>query len=200
MAEGEIALPGVTFAYNGGVGNGRGAVVTRAGDAGDVNSSRAAVVTASLRPSQLGLTLGGSMYFDDVNIAAGQIDERTASAHVVWSQGIPELIAEYVHVQHEQDFGTQAETTSTGYYIHGGVKLGSFKPYARYEEMRIDEDDVLFAATVPDYRAQLVGLRWDFEGLAALKAELRREHIAAEEGQNSVLVQLTFVLPSFIGM
>jgi hypothetical protein len=104
-----------------------------------------------------------------------------------------------VRVQHEQDFGAQAETTSSGFYVHAGVKLGAFKPYARYEEMRIAAEDALFAS-VPDYRARLLGVRWDFEGLAALKTEVRREHIGSEEGQNSLLFQLTFVLPSFMAM
>lgn len=199
LAEGEVALPAVSFAYGGGVGNGRGTVITRGGDAGDVNSSRAAVLTASARPSLFGLTVGGSLYVDDVELPAGQVDERAASAHVVWSQGIPELIAEYVHVRHEQEFAAVTETTSSGYYVHAGVKLGAFKPYARIEEMRIGDGDELYAA-LADYRAQLVGIRWDFESLAALKTEFRREHIGGAEGQNSLLVQLTFVLPSFMGM
>jgi hypothetical protein len=199
LAEGELTLPGLSLMYGGGVGNGRASVVTRGGDAGDVNSSRAAVVTASVRPSLFGLTLGGSMYVDDVELTAGQVDERALSAHVAWTQGIPELIAEYVHVSHDQEFAAINETTSSGYYVHAGVKLGAFKPYGRIEEMRIAAGDELFAA-VPDYQAQLVGLRWDFESLAALKTEFRRERIAGAERQNSLLIQVTFVLPSFMGM
>src|SRR5438270_359961 len=73
LAEGSFPLRGLNLHYASGVGNGRGAVITRDGDFGDVNNSRAWLVNLFAVPDHpYGLEVGGSVYRDKVNPAAGQ--------------------------------------------------------------------------------------------------------------------------------
>jgi hypothetical protein len=204
LAEGVVNSPVVTVGYEAGVGNGRDTSIGRAGDAGDVNATRAGVLAVRLRPAApLGLQVGGSIYLDRVALETTAADERIASAHVVWDRGAPELIAEYANVQHEPA-GGGASTSSDGYYVHAAVRLpgglSPLKPYGRYERIDIDDADLVFTPLIGDYRAMLLGVRWDFETLATLKLEGRRERLAGADWQNSLYVQFAFVVPSYSGM
>lgn len=204
LAEGVVSGRLLTFGYEAGIGNGRDSSIGRAGDAGDVNGTRAGVLAVRVRPATpFGLQVGGSVYLDRVALVTGSFDERIASAHVVWDRGAPELIAEYANVRHEPTAGGTA-ASSDGYYVHGAVRLPgaltSLKPYGRFERVVIDDDDVVFSSLTSDYRAMLLGVRWDFETLATAKLEGRRERLAAADWQNSVYVQFAFVAPSFPGM
>lgn len=204
MAEGVLAAPPLTFAYEAGVGNGRDSSIGRGGDAGDVNASRASVLAARVRPAvPFGLQLGGSVYFDRITTVDAAADERIATAHVVWDRGAPELIAEYASVRHDPGGGLAA-TTSEAYYLHGALRLprplSALKPYGRVEQLDVADDDVVFTSLIRDYEATVLGVRWDFETLATAKFEVRRERIAGGARFHSAYVQLAFVVPSFAGM
>jgi hypothetical protein len=197
MAEGQINAGPAAFSYDLGVGNGRGAVITRGGDAGDVNRSRAALAAARLRPFDNGLQLGGSVYFDRVETGAEAFDERISSAHIVWDRGAPELIVEYAQVKHEPRLGG-ASLNSNGWYAHAGWRLGGplyrFKPYARFERLDVNALDPVFATDVPDYRAGIAGLRYDFDALATIKGEYRRERWRGGDFVNGLYVQVAFAI------
>ena len=65
LVEGATPAGGLNFNYNFGVGNGRGNVISRAGDAGDNNNARAWLVNMFVRPDRFyGLQVGGSAYRD----------------------------------------------------------------------------------------------------------------------------------------
>ena len=199
MAEGTFSRPSITLTYEAGVGNGRATDIGRAGDTGDEDGSAAAVGGVRFRPGfARGLQLGGSVYVDRITTPDAAADERIGSVHAVWDSGAPELIAEYVRVRHEDDAGAVAN--SEGFYVQAGYRLpgglSSFKPYGRMERLFVDDADPVFAG-VRDYDATIGGLRWDFETLAALKAEFRRDRWAGGEWLNSLLVQASIVVPSF---
>ena len=142
-----------------------------------------------------GLQLGGSLYFDRVSLTNETVDERIASAHVVWDHGAPELIAEYVTVRHEPTTAAPA-STSDGFYVQTALRLpgrmSSVKPYVRGERINVAQDAVF--ATLTDYDALVAGVRWDFESFAALKAEGRRERLAGGTAQNSLFFQVALVV------
>src|SRR5690242_15221684 len=72
LAEGNIPSGGLGLGYNVGIGNGRGSLIGRPGDAGDVNNNRAWVAKLFARPSKVyGLEVGGSVYRDKISLPAG---------------------------------------------------------------------------------------------------------------------------------
>ncbi|HEX2168304.1 MAG TPA: hypothetical protein VHG09_13805 [Longimicrobiales bacterium] len=199
LAEGSLAAPGIAISYEAGAGNGRGALIGRAGDAGDVNDEIALVGGVRIRPDfARGLQVGGSLYTDRITTEVASADERIGSVHAVWDAGAPELIAEYAHVRHEDD--ASVVSTSEGFYVQGGYRLpgvlSGFKPYARLERLFVDDADPVFES-LTDYDATIAGVRWDFETVAALKAEFRRDRRSGGEWLNSFFVQAAIVVPSF---
>jgi len=204
VAEGTLNNRALSFSYEAGVGNGRGSNIARAGDAGDLNRSRAAVVAAQVRPGDVGLQLGASAYFDEITPAlTSSVDERITSAHAVWDRGAPEIILEYANVRHEPRGGSTS-FTSNGWYAHAGYRLpgalSRWKPYARLERLDSDQSDPVFAGAVDDYHAVVAGLRFDFETLGALKAEYRRERFGAAAEVNGLYLQVAFAVPLSGGM
>ena len=102
LAEGAIPAGGLTLNYNIGVGNGRGSVISRGGDFGDINNNRAWLANLFIRPnSHYALQVGGSVYRDEVNsLTAPAAREWIQSGHIVWHKENPEFIAEFANVSH----------------------------------------------------------------------------------------------------
>src|SRR5690606_34386739 len=71
-------------------------------------------------------------------------------------------------------------------------RLASLIPYARFERLFVDEADATFAS-LEDYDAMIGGIRWDFETLAALKREGRRDRRQGGDWSNSLFVQVALV-------
>jgi hypothetical protein len=118
--------------------------------------------------------------------------------HAVWDRGAPELIAEYAHVRHEPRQAGEA-SLSDGWYVHAAWRLGGslyrFKPYVRVEHVDVSMIDPVFAQTLTDYRAGIAGLRFDFDALATLKGEYRRERFGANaEYVNGFYLQVAFAI------
>ena len=202
LAEGTLSAGTTSFAYEIGVGNGRGSNIARGGDAGDVNRSRASLAAARLRPFDVGLQLGGSIYLDRVLAGTTSLNERITSAHAVWDRGAPELAFEYAWVRHEPDAGSSF--TSEGWYAHAAFRLGGplyrFKPYVRAERQNANDADPFFVGQVEDYRAEIAGLRYDFDDFATMKAEYRRERFAGASAVNGLYLQVAFAIAKAGGM
>jgi hypothetical protein len=198
-------LKSVPLYYAAGVGNGRSTSLSGGGDAGDINGSRAFIVSASLRPTGLfGLRIGGAVYADRISDEIGEYaDERIASGHVAWVRGNVKASAEYIRVTHRQ-LGTDVSTVSPSYYFHLGYQLpGAMRaltPYARYENTDIADGDVVFTGVLDDYEAFLAGLRYDFDAFATLKAEFRNEQFAMGDRMNAFYLQASFAVPVSGGM
>ena len=206
VAEGTLNASAGSLSYEAGIGNGRGAVISRGGDAGDLNRSRASVMTLRARPGDFGLQIGGSLYYDDISVVPGQVDEQIASAHIVWDRGAPEFAAEYAVVRHEPDAGGNS-VDSEGWYVHAGMRLpgplSKWKPYVRLERLDSKAGDPVFStigSAVADYRAAIGGVRFDFDGLAALKAEYRRERFGNGPDVNGLYLQVAFAIAVSGGM
>jgi hypothetical protein len=158
-ADGNLHAGETTFGYLVGVGNGRGATITRAGDAGDANDSRAVVATVHARHAPLGLRAGVSYYADRLTpSAAVDVRERTTAAHVALEREAPELIAEYARVRHTPARPARAATTSATWYAQLGYRLPgrarAWKPYARWDHSAVPAGDTI-----------LTPLRLNFDGL-----------------------------------
>lgn len=180
LAEGNIPSGGAGLSYSFGAGNGRGEIISRPGDAGDINNNRAWVANIFARPAKLyGLQLGASVYRDKISLIKGGMEkdyrEWITSAHVVWTKGDPEFLAEFANVNHRQVL-TNRTSNSQGFYTQLGYRLPWFekdlKPYYRFEYIHTPRSEAVFSNL--DLVESIVGLRYDISSYAAFKSEYRR--------------------------
>jgi hypothetical protein len=196
LVEGAVPAGGLNLNYNLGLGNGRGQVISRSGDIGDINNNRAWLVNAFVKPNRLyGLQVGGSVYRDEINpLAAPAAREWIQSAHIAWLKETPEVIAEFANVSHQPVGGgpsaqSQAFYVQTAYRLPGDAKL--WKPYYRFEYMHIPQADAIFR-DVPRFAASTVGMRYDISSFAALKVEYRHYNRRNLPSINGAFLQTSF--------
>jgi hypothetical protein len=197
LFEGSTPAKGATFGYQAGIGNGRGSVLSRAGDAGDANARPAGLATFWVRPDRFyGLQFGGAFYADRVSTTGmPEFNEQITSAHVVWERETPEVIAEVTRVRHEGVAGGPV-TASHAFYVQAAYRLPDpahlWKPYLRFEHIGIPSDDVLFAG-IRVLDGTTVGVRYDVTTYAALKGEFRsRRRAAGTPIDNGGFLQVCF--------
>jgi hypothetical protein len=188
LVEGTLPAGGWNVNYQAGIGNGRGTVLSRGGDAGDNNARAAWVLNLFTKPDSLfGLQVGGSLYFDRVSAAgAPEFDERITAAHVVWQREDPEVIAEIANVHHRRVGGASGES-SLAYYVQTAYRLPLFnrawKPYYRFEHLDIDAGDPVFDS-LPRLDGSTIGVRYDISMYAAIKTEFRVRRRADDRPRN----------------
>lgn len=200
FAEGTILPHTVGLGYSAGFGNGRGRDPRLPGDEGDVNRERAVTGTLYLRPPQLfGLQIGASVYVDRASPSPTfEWDERVLSAHLAWEKESPEVLAEYVHMEHERAGTGTSAGSSHGFYGQLAYRLpgalSPLKPYVRYERLDVGDDDMFLETFRLDYVMRIAGVRYDFAPFAALKGEFRSQRLEKTGRSNSFLMQasLTF--------
>jgi len=196
-AEGSIRSGSLGLGYIAGVGNGRGENIARAGDAGDVNNSRAVVARVFAKLDALyGLELGVSYYKDTITqeMSLQDVDEWIGSAYVVYDRENPQLIGEYFRVEHE-GVSTGEVATSDAYYLQVGYRIPGWKarlmPYTRYENTDIAENEPVFTKEF-DLERYLLGVRIDVASYVAVKAEYRRENIDSGPNVDGFFAQIAF--------
>ena len=197
LVEGGAPAGGLNLNYNFGLGNGRGAVISRPGDFGDVNNNRAWLVNAFLKPDHFyGLQVGGSVYRDELNpLVAPAAREWIQSGHIVWQKETPEFIAEFANVTHKPILGgvtsnSQAFYAQTAYRLPFAKKL--WKPYYRFEYIHVPKSDAIFRPVVPTFSGSTFGLRYDISSFAAFKWEYRHYERRDLPAINGAFVQTSF--------
>jgi hypothetical protein len=195
LVEGAIVGNGLNFNYNFGLGNGRGSVISRGGDAGDINNSRAWLVNMFVKPDKLyGLQAGGSAYRDKISAGGRDYREWITSAHVVWNRETPEIIAEFTNINHENLTTAAPISNSQAYYIQAAYRLPilekKWKPYYRFEYIHIPRADALFQSQgIPNLAGSVAGARYDLSSFAALKFEYRNQRRAPGQPRINGFVQ-----------
>lgn len=200
LAEGNIPSGGAGLSYNFGVGNGRGSIISRPGDAGDNNNNRAWVANLYSRPAKLyGLQMGVSLYRDKITLPVvgpngNNFREWISAAHVVWTKESPEFLAEIANVNH-RNILTNAVTNNTAFYIQVGYRLPwfekSLKPYYRFEHTHTPLSEQVF--TNQDLVGSVLGLRYDISNYAALKSEYRNsKRLPGDPRVNGLFLQTDF--------
>jgi hypothetical protein len=196
LAEGALPAGGLNLNYNAGVGNGRGAVITRSGDFGDVNNNRAWLVNLFVKPDKLyGLQAGGSVYRDKITLAPNQYGEWITSGHLVWARENPEIIAEVANVRHREQGNSRGVSNSIAYYIQTAYRLPwlerLWKPYYRFEYIHIPKSDTVFRL-VPSANTSILGMRYDVSSFAAIKLEYRNIGRPGQPRINGAFAQTSF--------
>jgi hypothetical protein len=192
-----VPLGGLNLNYNVGVGNGRGTIISRAGDFGDNNNNRAWLVNLFAKPDHpFGLRFGASVYRDKITPAAGlNAREWIQSGHIVWQKENPEFIAEFANITHETIAGRAATFNSQAWYVQVGYRLPGiavlWKPYYRFEYIHIPKSDPIFLG-VPGLAGSVVGLRYDISSFAALKLEYRNQWRPDQVRVNGIFAQTSF--------
>ncbi|MES2357328.1 MAG: hypothetical protein V4529_03195 [Gemmatimonadota bacterium] len=204
FVEGNIPSEDLGLQYSAGVGNGRGSVISRGGDAGDVNGNRAWTLAVSAHPAALfGMQVGADYYHDRVSEASGpESTEGISSAYIAWQRERPEFIAEYVMIDHTPVTGGATTHNHAGYAQLAYRLTGAahqWKPYIRAERTDIAAGDVVFAPLALGYDGGIAGVRYDFTSFAALKAEYRRERFETHDWSNGAYVQASFTVPDLGG-
>lgn len=196
LAEGTVGPPAVGLGYNLGVGNGRGAIISRAGDAGDVNGNRAWLAKIYARPASLYfLEIGGAAYHDLVPVANSDgFPELITSAYAALTTELPEVIAEFANVRHH-DPATGLDYNSQAFYLQAAVRLPAqpaLKPYARFEKLLGVTAEPVFGNVSSS--TGTAGLRFEVTDAVALKGEYRRMHRPNGPTVNGLYLQtaLTF--------
>jgi Gram-negative porin len=202
LAEGSIPSGGLGLGYNVGVGNGRGSLIARPGDAGDVNNNRAWVAKVFARPARAyGMEVGGSFYRDKITLKTGpNYREWISSAYLTWTKGAPEFLAEFDNVNH-RNLATNAVANSNAFYVQFGYRLPWFektlKPYYRFEYTHMPLSEEVF--TYQPLQESIFGLRYDISSFAAFKSEYRYSASHSAQGGhlsipavNGVFLQTAF--------
>ena len=196
LAEGNIPSGGVGLGYNVGLGNGRGSIISRAGDAGDINNHRAWVLSLFSRPTAArGLQVGGALYRDKLSPGGRPgVREFITSAHIVWAREKPEFLAEFANVHH-RNISTGQVSNSQAFYVQLAYRLpwldNHFKPYYRFEYIHTPRSEPVLA--VPGLVGSTVGMRYDISAYAAFKGEYRNTRRQAGEPRvNGVFLQTSF--------
>ena len=179
LVEGAVGAGGLNFNYNFGIGNGRSSVISRGGDAGDSNNSRAWLVNMFVRPDALyGLQVGGSAYRDRISTGGQEYNEWITSSHFVWSRETPEVIAEFANVRHENLTTPEPVSNSQAYYVQTAYRLPiaqkRLKPYYRFEYIHVPKSDTVFQP-ITNLAGSTTGLRYDISSFAAIKFEYRNQ-------------------------
>ena len=194
LAEGSLSSPTAGLGYNVGVGNGRGAILSRAGDAGDVNTNRAWVAKLYARPAALyGVELGAAAYHDLVTVSKTPgFPELISSAYVALALETPEIIAEFSNVRHH-DRTTLLDFNSQAFYVQVASRLSrwpAWKPYARFEQLMAEKGEPVFGEL--DTAVSTVGMRYELADLAAVKVEYRQTRWLGVPHLNGIYVQTAF--------
>ena len=201
LVEGNIPSGGAGLSYSAGVGNGRGSIISRPGDGGDINNNRAWVANLYSRPVKLyGLQLGVSLYRDKITLAGAppfgsDFREWISAAHVVWTKETPEFLAEFANVHHRNTLSGFI-TNSQAFYTQIGYRLPwlerSLKPYYRFEHTHMPLSEQVFS-TNQDLVGSIFGLRYDITNYAAFKSEYRyTKRMITEPFVNGAFFQTDF--------
>jgi hypothetical protein len=146
------------------------------------------------------LRVGASSYGDPMRMRDGvMVDERMYGAHLAYTSEAPEVLAEWVvidhHVMHEGHSGGIAmEHYSYGAYVQIGWRLPfagqRLKPYVRNERIIVDASDPSLAASVSQHLYN-VGMRADLSDTFAMKVEASRREIDGGAGTFEAITQLS---------
>ena len=200
LLEGNLPAGRLGLDYKVGLGNGRHTNIAAAGDDHDINSDKAWMVQLNSKPKRFSaLKLGLGYYSDEVPLFDGtDVEESTVSAYAVWTKESPEVIVEYLHSEHQLVTDSSVSGDVDAWYVQFAYRLpgthSKWKPYARLERIRVDDSDPLLGAEGLDYDGGILGVRFDFNPYAALKAEYRNEEFDSAGRENNFRLQVSFVL------
>lgn len=177
---GTLEAPGGSLSYVSNLANGRGTVVDEVQLIEDDNDSKVAGIQFTYEPEALeGFGVGANYLRDTIPEKAGvtdrgsEIDEQIYGMHLLYLPDPYEMILEGLVVDH-YNHDTELRDQTLGAYGQMAYKMGKYKPYFRYDWLRIADRDPFFGSLVEDETSYTMGLRYELTSYNALKLEYRR--------------------------
>lgn len=158
------------------------------------NNSLSANVGLFARPTWLdGLQFGASLYRDRLTmqeVALEPIAETIAGAHALYRTETDELLGEALLIRHSPRGGTSDDIR--GYYALVSHRFGSVRPYARLDYVDVPASDPVFAF-LGRRSGPTLGVRYDFDALAALKLQAGHLNQTTRPTMNRFEAQVSFM-------
>jgi hypothetical protein len=145
------------------------------------------------RPEWLdGLQIGGSYLTGDLIPVSGipAVNQSVSSAYVVFIDPKWEFMNEAVLLHHQITGGGRSYNSPLG-YTQLAYRIGKFRPYFRFQEVNIPNNDPV-TAFKGRYEGPSAGLRWDCFTYAALKVQYNRVFLRNAATQNGLELALAF--------
>ena len=189
LADGRAGSIGLQ--YGAAVGNGRGAIPDEVQVTFDRNGNKAVTAWLGLAPPGLvGLDISLTGYADRLPAEAGELQERAWTLSGSYLSGPWEVRSEYGQIHHEATDAGPSNQTEGFYALAGyGLRHGTVKPYLMFDHMDVPEADPFFAG-IPDREGWVIGVRWDPDPRAALKAEYTSQRVGEGDRTSTVRAQL----------
>lgn len=174
--------------YTFNIANGRGEIVDEVQNVADKNDSKAVGLMVSIKPEIMpGLFFGGNFYLDDIPDSSthGEIDEFIIGGHVGYLYSNCEFLLEGFNIEHDDNAPGEDEHSTLGAYAQVAYRLGQWKPYYRYDIVRLNKRDTFYLASfdeMSDVNRHTVGIRYDITTFNAIKVEYN--HLDASHGGN----------------
>lgn len=176
---GILEAPGGSLSYASNVANGRGTIADEIQLIEDDNDSKMMGMQFTYEPEAVeGLGVGANYLRDTIPPALGttnrgaEIDEEMYGMHILYLLDPYEMILEGLVVDHD-NHATDLEDKTVGAYGQLAYKIGKYKPYFRYDWLRIADRDPFFGGSVEDETSYTMGLRYELTSYNALKLEYR---------------------------
>jgi len=148
-----------------------------------------------IRPEVLdGLQLGVSLYHDRLTLAdtsKAPIGETIGVAHIVYKTDVLELMTEGMLMRHDPRDATPT-SDSKGYYAQASRRFGTVRPYVRMDYLDVPKTDQLLAF-LGRRSGPTVGVRYDFQPLAALKVQTSHLNQTTRQKMDRVDAQVSFM-------
>jgi hypothetical protein len=138
-----------------------------------------------------GMEFGGSVYHDRLYPdGASRISQTISSAHVVYNRSGNEFLNEVV-VENNNLLDKHATIHTTGFYSQVSHRMGSFRPYFRYEYLNVNQRDPIFGF-YGRRNGPLGGIRWDAGDFTAFKIQIEHLYRTGFPVTNLITGQVSF--------
>jgi hypothetical protein len=138
-----------------------------------------------------GLQLGGSYLTGDLVPVTGlPVNQTVSSAYIIFINSKWEFMNEAVLLHHQITGGGRSYNSPLG-YTQLAYRIGKFRPYFRFQEVNIPNDDPV-TAFKGRYEGPSAGVRWDCFTYAALKLQYNRVFLRNAATQNGLELALAF--------
>jgi len=135
-----------------------------------------------------GWTFGVHGFSAEVNVRSSTdtilstTSARLGGAYFEYDSDPWNMLGEYYY-QRNRDAASTLTTSNNLWFVQASRSFGAFVPYVRYERAALDPSDVYFRSLLygRSYQRALVGLRYDLNPRAAIKAEWTDTHEAATQ-------------------